>query len=49
MFSEVVSIRTEDVIEYTPEILHYPMQDLATAELYLSCWNRKRARPDQAL
>ena len=40
-----VAIRTEDIIEYTPEILNYPMQDLATAELYLSCWNRKRARP----
>jgi SAM-dependent methyltransferase len=40
-----VAIRTEDIIEYTPEILSYPMQDLATAELYLSCWNRKRPRP----
>jgi SAM-dependent methyltransferase len=40
-----VAIRTEDIIEYTPELLGYPMQDLATAELYLSCWNRKRPRP----
>lgn len=40
-----VAIRTEGIIEYTPELLRYPMQDLATAELYLSCWNRKRARP----
>ena len=40
-----VAIRTEPVIEYTPEILRHPMQDLATTELYLSCWNRKRARP----
>ena len=40
-----VAIRTEDLIEYTPELLDYPMQDLATAELYLSCWNRKRRRP----
>ena len=41
-----VAIRTEAIIEYTPEILNYPMQDLATAELYLSCWNRKRAKPN---
>jgi hypothetical protein len=39
-----VAIRTEEIIEYTPEILRYPMQDLATAELYLSCWNRKPQR-----
>lgn len=39
-----VAIRTEAIIEYTPEILKYPMQDLSTAELYLSCWNRKRRR-----
>ena len=38
-----VAIRTEDVIEYTPEIEKYPMQDLATVELYVSCVNRKRA------
>jgi len=38
-----VALRTEPLIEYSPEILHYPMQDLATAELYLSCWNRKRS------
>jgi SAM-dependent methyltransferase len=43
-----VAIRTEPIIEYTPEILHYPMQDLATAELYVSCWNRKRPRPASA-
>ena len=36
-----VAIRTDDVIEYTPEIERYPMQDLATAELYVSCVNRK--------
>jgi len=38
-----VAIRTEGVIEYTPEIEKYPMQDLATAELYVSCVNRKPA------
>lgn len=37
-----VAIRTEDRIEYTHELLRYPMQDLATLELYLSCYNRKR-------
>lgn len=36
-----VAIRSSDVIEYTPELLDYPLQDLATAELYLSAWNRK--------
>lgn len=36
-----VAIRTEHIIEYTPEIQKYPMQDLATAELYVSCVNRK--------
>lgn len=38
-----VAIRTEALIEYTPEIEKYPMQDLATAELYVSCVNRKKA------
>jgi SAM-dependent methyltransferase len=37
-----VAIRTEPIIEYTPELLSYPMQDLATAELYVACFNRKR-------
>ncbi len=37
-----VAIRTEALIEYTPEIQKYSMQDLATAELYVSCVNRKR-------
>lgn len=39
-----VALRTEDLIEYTPELQRYPMQDLATNELYLSCWNRKPVR-----
>ncbi len=38
-----VALRTVDRIEYTPEIQHYPMQDLATAELYVSAWLRKPA------
>jgi len=40
-----VALRTEPIIEYTPEILNYPIQDLSTAELYMSCWNRKIPRP----
>ena len=36
-----VALRTEDLIEYTPALQPYPMQDLATLELYLSCRNRK--------
>lgn len=35
------AVRTSDVIEYTPELQEYPIQDLATSELYLSAWNRK--------
>ena len=35
------AVRTTDLIEYTPELQGYPIQDLATAELYLSAWNRK--------
>ncbi len=36
-----VALRTSDIIEYTPELQGHAMQDLATAELYLSAWNRK--------
>jgi SAM-dependent methyltransferase len=35
------AVRSSDLIEYTPELQDYPIQDLATAELYLSAWNRK--------
>jgi SAM-dependent methyltransferase len=38
-----VALRTSDVIEYTPELQGRAMQDLATEELYLSAWNRKKA------
>jgi len=38
-----VALRTSDLVEYTPELQQYPIQDLATAELYLSAWNRKPA------
>ena len=36
-----VALRSSDLIEYTDELQDYSMLDLATAELYLSCWNRK--------
>ncbi|MBL0142979.1 MAG: class I SAM-dependent methyltransferase [Betaproteobacteria bacterium] len=39
-----VAIRTEGLVEYKPETLDYPMQDLATSELYVSCVNRKKRR-----
>ena len=39
-----VAIRTQDIIEYTPEIEHYPLQDLATTELYSSWISRKKPR-----
>lgn len=39
-----VALRTEPILEYTPELLSFPMQQLATAELYVSCWNRKGRR-----
>ncbi|MDZ4349838.1 MAG: class I SAM-dependent methyltransferase [Xanthomonadaceae bacterium] len=38
-----VAIRTEDRIEYTPELQAHSMQDLATLELYVSAYNRKPA------
>ncbi len=38
-----VAIRTEGLVEYTPELLAYPMQDLATNELYVSCVSRKKS------
>ena len=38
-----VALRTSDVIEYTPELQEHSLQDLATEELYLSAWNRKKA------
>jgi len=36
-----VALRSSDIVEYTAELQDHPMQDLATAELYLSAWNRK--------
>ena len=36
-----VALRSSDLVEYTPELQAYSMQDLATVELYLSAWNRK--------
>ncbi|MCB1610101.1 MAG: hypothetical protein KDI71_24340, partial [Xanthomonadales bacterium] len=39
------AVRTEELIEYSPALQRYPIADLATLELYLSCYNRKQARP----
>jgi SAM-dependent methyltransferase len=36
-----VALRSSDLVEYTPELQEHAMLDLATAELYLSAWNRK--------
>ena len=37
------ALRTEDRIEYHhPSLQQYSLQDLATVELYLSAWNRKK-------
>ena len=38
------AVRTQDLIEYTPEIESYPIQDLATTELYSSWINRKASK-----
>ena len=42
-----VALRTEDLIEYTPELKSYPIQDLANIELYMSCVNRKTCEIDR--
>jgi ubiquinone/menaquinone biosynthesis C-methylase UbiE len=39
-----VAVRTQGLVEYTPEMLAYPMLDLAINELYVSCVNRKKRR-----
>ncbi len=39
-----VAVRSSDLVEYTPELQGHSMLDLATAEIYLSAWNRKPAR-----
>lgn len=39
-----VALRTSDLIEYTPELQSYPIQDLANVELYMSCVSRKTRR-----
>jgi SAM-dependent methyltransferase len=36
-----VAVRSSELVEYTPELQRHTMLDLATAELYLSAWNRK--------
>lgn len=36
-----VALRHNNMVEYTPELQQHSFQDLTTAELYLSAWNRK--------
>jgi ubiquinone/menaquinone biosynthesis C-methylase UbiE len=39
-----IALRTDGLVEYTPEIERYPIQDLANTELYSSWFNRKKVR-----
>ncbi len=39
-----IALRTDGLVEYTPQIEHYPIQDLANIELYSSWINRKKVR-----
>jgi SAM-dependent methyltransferase len=39
-----IALRTDELVEYTPQIEHYPIQDLANTELYSSWINRKKSR-----
>ena len=39
-----VALRTDQLVEYTPELESYPIQDLANVELYSSWISRKKAR-----
>lgn len=40
-----VALRSHDMVEYTPPLQRYRIDQLALAELYLSCINRKAAAP----
>jgi SAM-dependent methyltransferase len=40
-----IALRTDELVEYTPQIEHYPIQDLANTELYSSWINKKGSRP----
>jgi SAM-dependent methyltransferase len=37
-----VALRTDPLVEYTPELQKYSIETLANAELYMSCFNRKK-------
>jgi SAM-dependent methyltransferase len=39
-----IALRTDNLVEYTPQIEHYPIQDLANTELYSSWISRKKKR-----
>jgi hypothetical protein len=36
------ALRTDPLVEYTPELQKYSIETLANAELYMSCINRKK-------
>ena len=40
-----VALRTQDLVEYTPELQPYSIDQLTHTELYMSTVNRKRRRP----
>jgi hypothetical protein len=37
-----VALRTDPLVEYTPELQKYSIETLANAELYMFCFNRKK-------
>lgn len=39
------ALRCAERVDYSPQLQRYPLIDLAIDELYLSCFNRKPARP----
>lgn len=39
-----VALRTNPLVEYTPQMQQYSFEQLATNELYVSCYNRKKKR-----
>ena len=39
-----VALRTNPLVEYTPELQQYSIEQLANTELYMSCVNKKRLR-----
>jgi len=42
-----VVIRTQDHVEYTPELQKYSFVDLLAGELYVTAYNRKKSAKGQ--